>query len=123
MSPLLFAMFVEYMELYLQTDVDCGLPTDDIISILLLFADDMVITGKTPTEIQNYLDYLFTYCNHWGLHVITAKTKIMVFHKRGGLLPCERCYCNSQIIEAVMDSNYLGVVFNYTGSFNLNQEY
>jgi hypothetical protein len=30
---------------------------------------------------------------------------------------------NGQIIEIVNDFNYLGVVFNYTGSCNLNQEY
>ena len=46
-----------------------------------------------------------------------------MFRKRGRLLPCERWNYNGQIIEAVNDFNYLGVVFNYTGSFNLNQEY
>ena len=83
----------------------------------------MAIIGKTPTEIQNHLDNLSTYCNHWGLHVNTVKTKNIVFRKRGGLSPCERWSYNGQIIEAVNDFNYLGVVFNYTGSFNLNQYY
>jgi len=46
-----------------------------------------------------------------------------VFRKRCGLLPCERWNYNGQIIETVNDFNYLGVVFNHTGSFNLNQEY
>jgi len=46
---------------------------DDIVIMLLLFADDMAIIGKTPIEI--HLENLSTYCNHWGLHVNTVKTK------------------------------------------------
>ena len=53
--------------------------------ILLLFADDMAILGKSPAEVQSHLDKLYVYCNAWGLNVNTAKTKIMVFRKRGGL--------------------------------------
>ena len=51
------------------------------------------------------------------------KTKIMVFRKRGGLLTSVKWTYNSQPIKVVRDFNYLGVVLNYTGSFNLNQEY
>jgi len=47
----------------------------------------------------------------------------MVFRKRGGLLPNEKWTYNGHAIETVNDFNYLGVVFNYTGSFNLNQEH
>jgi len=50
---LLFSLFVEDLELYLQNDVNSGLVMDDIIILLLLFADDMAIVGKTPSEIQN----------------------------------------------------------------------
>ena len=66
-----------------------GIHIGDLVLILLLFADDMAIVGKTPLEIQNQLDRLLEYCNAWGLSVNTAKTKIMVFRKRGGLLPTE----------------------------------
>jgi hypothetical protein len=52
MSPLLFALFVEDLELYLQNGIDCGLDIDDIVIMLLLFADDMAIIGKTHTEVQ-----------------------------------------------------------------------
>jgi hypothetical protein len=49
MSPLLFALFVEDLELYLQNG-NCGLDIDDIVVMLLLIADNMAIIGKTPTE-------------------------------------------------------------------------
>ena len=45
-SPILFSMFVEDLELYLQNNVDSGLIIDDIVLIMLLFADDMAILGK-----------------------------------------------------------------------------
>ena len=46
LSPLLFSIFVEDLELFLQKDTNCGLMFDDIVLILLLFADDMAIIGK-----------------------------------------------------------------------------
>ena len=123
MSPLLFSIFVEDLELFLQKDNNSGLSIDDITIILLLFADDMAIIGKTPSEVQGHLENLHEYCNTWGLKVNTEKTKIMVFRKRGGLLRNEHWTYNSQPIHVVNDFNYLGVVFNSTGSFNLNQEH
>jgi len=78
-----------------------GIHIDDLILILFLFADDMASVGKTSFEIQNQLDRLLEYCNAWGLKVNTAKTKIMVFRKRGGLLPTERWTYDSQPIDVV----------------------
>ncbi|KAH3733781.1 hypothetical protein DPMN_040215 [Dreissena polymorpha] len=123
MSPLLFSLFVEDLEMFLQNDVSSGLSIDDIVLILLLFADDMAIIGKSPAEVQKHLDLVSNYCKCWGLKVNTDKTKIMVFRKRGRLLPSETWTFEGQQIEVVNDFNYLGTVFNYTGNFNLNQEY
>ena len=72
MSPILFALFVEDLELYLQDNINSGLSKDDITMILLLFADDMAILGKSPAEVQSHLDRLYLYCNSWGLNVNTA---------------------------------------------------
>ncbi|KAH3788003.1 hypothetical protein DPMN_166131 [Dreissena polymorpha] len=96
---------------------------DDIVLILLLFADDMAIIGKTPYEVQQHLNILKTYCDTWGLNVNTSKTKIIVFRKRGGLRHTGSWTYNGENIEVVSDFNYLGKVFNYTGKFILNQEH
>ena len=106
-----------------EHDVNSGLIIEDILLILLLFADDMAIIGKSPSEVQSQLDTLISYCTKWGINVNIQKTKIMVFRKRGGLLPDEKWTYNGQNIEVVNDFNYLGTVFNYTGNFNLNKEY
>ena len=57
-----------------------------------------------------------------GLNVNITKTKIVVFRKRGPLWFDEKLLYNEEELGTVNDFNYLGVVFNYTGSYALNQE-
>ena len=47
-SPVMFSLFVEDIELHMQSKVGFGIQTDDIMLIMLLFADDMAIFAKTP---------------------------------------------------------------------------
>ena len=61
MSPILFSLFVDDLELFLQGNPDSGLVIDDIVLIILLFADDIVIFGKTPQELQDNLNHLQSY--------------------------------------------------------------
>ena len=121
-SPVMFSMFLEDLELFLQDDINSGLSIDDITIILLLFADDMVILGKSPQDLQNSIDLLQSYCEKWGLSINVKKTKVVVFRKRGQLRVEEEWFYNGEKLEAVNDFNYLGVVFNYTGSYTLNQQ-
>jgi len=58
---------------------------------------------------------------HWGLTVNPDKSKVVVFRKRGPILESEKWLYNSVPLETVDNFNYLGVVFNYSGSFVLNQ--
>ena len=46
----------------------------------------------------------------------------MVFRKRGGLRADEQWHFGQDILAVVDKFNYLGTVFNYTGSFRENQE-
>ena len=62
MSPILFSLFVDDLELCLQGNPGSGLFIDDIVLIILLFADDMVIFGKTLQELQDNLNHLHSYC-------------------------------------------------------------
>jgi hypothetical protein len=85
MSPVLFALFIEDLDLFFLNDQDSGLSLEDITIMLMLFADDMVLFGKTPHDLQTNLDLLKVYCDRWGLEVNIAKS--MVFRKRCGLKP------------------------------------
>ena len=82
----------------------------------------MVVIGKTQQDLQNSLNALYDYCCYWGLEVNTSKTKVVVFRKRGPIKMSEKWYYNNEPLEVVNDFNYLGVVFNYTGSFVLNNQ-
>ena len=123
MSPMLFSLSIEYLELSLQENTSSGIEVDDAIIILLLFADDMVILAKSPEELQSHLNLLYEYCQSWGLKVNTEKTKIMVFRKGGNLKSTENWEHNGTPIEVVNDFNYLGTVFHFNGSFNANEQY
>ena len=76
-----FSMYVNDLEAELATK---GLPGIDIGTLniyLVMYADDIILFGKTPDELQRALTILEEYCNRWKLTVNTGKTKIMVFRK------------------------------------------
>ena len=104
-SPLLFALFLEDLELFLQNQMDSGVSVIDICIIVLLFADDMVVVGNSVEDLQNSLNQLHEYCQYWGLEVNIDKTKIVVFRKRGHLLPTEKWFYNGQALEVVDNIN------------------
>ena len=122
-SPILVSLFLEDLELYLQQDPDSGLHLNDIVLILTLFADDMTLLGNSLQDLQNSLNLLYTYCCDWGLEVNCEKTNVVVFRKRGKLLPDEHWTYNGIEIDVVDSFNYLGTVFNYTGTFASNNEH
>jgi hypothetical protein len=74
-TPILFSLFLEDIELFLQEHIDSGISLSDLCLIFLLFADDMAILAKTPLDLQNSLSKLYEYCMKWGLEVNTNKTK------------------------------------------------
>ena len=121
-SPIMFSLFVEDIEMFLQNRNSGGLLLHDICLILLLFADDMVIVGESPADLQLSLNNLYEYCNTWSLEVNISKTKIVVFRKRGRIKQNERWIYANEYLDIVDDFNYLGVTLNYTGSFNLNTQ-
>jgi len=120
MSPILFSLFIE--ELFWQDDVNCGLSFTDIMFVLMLFVDDMVILGNSSADLQQRLYLLIEYYSKWGRQVNAVKIKFLVFRIRGGLRHDEVWQYNGDVMETVSYCNYLGTVFNYTGSFTLNHE-
>ena len=117
---MLVSLILEDLELFLQDKADSGLQIYDIALILLLFADDMTVFGKSPEDLQHSLDLMFDYCQKWGIEVNTSKTKIVVFRKKGRIRPNECWTFNNEVID---NFNYLGIVFNYNGNFATNNEF
>ena len=75
-SLVLFSLYVEDLELYLQTSDLNGLSLQDIILILLIFADDMFIFGHGQCDLQNSLNMLYEYCKRWGLKSISIRLRL-----------------------------------------------
>jgi hypothetical protein len=85
----------------------------------MLLADDMVIICNSQEDLQQKLISLFEYCNLWGLEMNTAKTKIVVdqfFLMNVGFIIMK-------LWKLLSHFNYLDVVFYFTGSFVLNNQY
>ena len=57
------------------------------------------------------------------MKVNVAITKILVFRNRGPLRQDEIWNYNDQLLEVVQEFNYVGVVFNVSGLFHLNNQY
>ena len=45
-SPMLVSLFLEDLEMFLQGNTNSGILINDIVLIIVLFADDMAIFGK-----------------------------------------------------------------------------
>ena len=82
-SPFIFALFINDIELNLQDNLNDGISIDQLQLYLLLFADDAVLFFETLEGLQNHLINLENYCRKWNLTVNVPKTKIVVFRKGG----------------------------------------
>ena len=83
---------------------------------VLLYADDTIILAESAEELQEALNGLSEYCKKWYLKTNVSKTKIIIF-SRGKVRKFPKFYLDQDEIEVVDDYVYLGVKFNYNGSF------
>ena len=121
LSPFLFAMYVNDLEQELDNNGINGIDVGMVKILLLLYADDIVLFGKTPDELQKSLDILEAYCDRWNLTVNIAKTKVVVFRK-GGRLPTQLQFTfKGSNIEIVNKFCYLGIVFT-SGGFSFETQ-
>ena len=102
-------MYLNDLETELATKGLAGIDIGLIDIYLIMYADDIILLGKTPDELQEALTILEDYCNKWKLTVNTEKTKIMVFRKGGRLREDLNFIYNNSHIEIVNKLCYLGV--------------
>lgn len=120
MSPILFSLFLNDIEINLQESLNDGINLEQLQLYLLLFADDAVLFSETREGLQNSLDNLENYCERWNLTVNVDKTKVVIFRKGGNLSGNDHLYFSGQELEIVNCFTYLGVVFSSGGSFIQN---
>jgi hypothetical protein len=116
-SPILYSLFMNDVELFLQDQWRSGFTFEELMIFLVCFADDSVLLSETAEGLQNLLNSFETYCIQWKLKVNVQKTKIVVFKKGGRNQRDEEFRYNGQQIEIVNNFNYLGFVLTNGGSF------
>lgn len=90
---------------------------------LLLFADDIILTGTSMIDLQDKLNTLKEYLTLNGLEINTSKTKIVIFKKGGRTKREAMVRCGDEIIQVVNEYQYLGVPFRSTGRFGVAADY
>ena len=91
LSPFLFAIFLNDLQDFLESNNINGLETlsesfEEHIDIflklfVLLYADDTALMAESASDLQNMLDKFGQYCEDWNSKVNVNKTKIMIFSK------------------------------------------
>ena len=76
LSPILFSMFLNDIEMCFQEKPNEGISIDQLSIYLLLFADDAVIMSETAEELHVLLNQLELYCCKWNLILNVDKTKV-----------------------------------------------
>ena len=80
-SPILFSLFANDIELFLSNNNENMIALDQLSIYLLLFADDAVIFSETQKGLQKSLDNLYEYFERWKLKVNVEKTKVVIYKK------------------------------------------
>ena len=136
LSPLLFSIFLNDLKGFISSKTD-GLNTlksqaenmnleASVVNTLfqmfiLLYADDTILIAETPSSLQTSLDAMYEYCSKWKLKINVSKTKVMVFSK-GKIRKLPIFMLNGAKLEVTFDFQYLGIKFNYNGSFKPAQK-
>ncbi len=123
LSPLLFSLFINDLELFLcENDVKGitvkGIPrlTEFFKLFIILYADDTVIFAESAKHLQEGLNKLEEYCHMWKLNVNAEKTKVMCFgYNRKN--DCYKFLYEDHELEIVSSYKYLGIIFESSGFF------
>ena len=83
MSPTLFSFVINELALEVAKSGSYGIqPTPDIIQILvMLFADDVILTSYCVKGLQTPINILKQYADSFSTKVNICKTKIIVFRR------------------------------------------
>lgn len=113
LSPTLFGLYIDELEMFIQTMGGEGALLSGSLISTLLYADDVVLISSSIEGLQAHLDALHRFCQDRGLTVNLGKTKVMVFNTSDRMYATGdfRVIYDGQPVELVKEYTYLGVVF------------
>ena len=71
------------------------------VSLLLIYADDMVLFSESSDGVQHILNTLSEYSAVWNLNVNTSRTNIVVFRNRGEQQRKDVWLYNNEVLDIV----------------------
>ena len=123
LSPILFSIYLNDLEGFLEQNRNFGIPveclTEELYFFLkigvLLYADDTVFLAENENDLQICLDLFNEYCRIWKLKVNHSKTKVVIFGARNTSRFSFKL--GESFIEITENYKYLGIYFSKSGSF------
>jgi len=113
LSPLLFGLFIDGLEKWLNTlEGDTPPMLGQLVVRLFLYADNLALMSHIPTGLQKQLDVLQAFCCERQLTVNVKKTKVVVFKARKSV--CQTFQYEGEAIEQLNSFKYLSVELHGT---------
>ena len=109
-SPMLFNLYINDLVTEIN-ELRNGVSVNRKNISVLLYADDIVFLSSTAKGLQVLLDKLGDWCNRWGLHINTLKTKIIHVRARSVKQTTSLFKCNGLDLEVCSKYRYLGLWF------------
>lgn len=136
LSPLLFALFLNDMKVFLGSEMNGSKTLEKMCEdlpmgekernllynlFLLLYADDTVIFSENCNELQKGLNLTKKYCDKWDLKLNVGKCKVVIF-SRGKVRKLPILFIGDEQIDVVSEFNYLGLKLNYNNKMFVAQK-
>ena len=111
LSPFLFNMFLNDIEVALHDGGFQGVNVGDVRLGSLLYADDLLLMASTRDDLQLGLDILHDYCSRWRLAINKEKTNIVIFRKGGQLSHDDNFFYGDSLLDINNSYTYFLYIF------------
>jgi hypothetical protein len=107
LSPTLFSIYIDKLEDCLE-EASCVGPTlTGIVTILLLYLNDIFIMARSPRDLENHLRILKEFCFNMGMTINTDKTKVMII--KSNKITYDTFVYDKNNLEEVTSYKYLAI--------------
>ena len=110
LSPVLFSCYINDLVRQLK-EVDGGVRLGNEFLSALLYADDIVLTARSPEKLQGMINVVAEFCSKWRLSLNTQKSKVFVVKPNGEKGTNTPFKFRGNDLEEVTEYKYLGVHF------------
>ena len=120
LSPTLFGAYIDHFEELYHRDPTsreflANNPANSFKPRILFYADDIVLIGYSPAELQHLLNRLEAFCASSAMTVNLAKTQVVVFRTQRTILPRRLQFTfgpHDAPLDMVDEYRYLGFTFH-----------